>query len=41
MYYMTGTVPGTEEIMIHKRDIVPTHGLVGKKAKNKEANFKN
>lgn len=36
---MTGTVPGTEETMINKRDTVSIHGLVGKKAK--EANFKN
>ena len=35
MYYITGTVPGTEETRIHKRDIVLTRGLVGKKAKNK------
>ena len=33
---MTGTVPGTEETMINKRDTVSIHGLVGKKAK--EAN---
>ena len=39
IYYMTGTVPGTEETMINKRDTVSIHGLVGKKAK--EANFKN
>lgn len=33
---MTGTMPGTEENVVNKRDIVPTHGLVSKAAENKE-----
>lgn len=35
---MRGTVPGTEETMVNKRDLVPTHSLMGKEAENKEAN---
>lgn len=33
---MTGTMPGTEETMINKRDMVPTCDLVGKAAENME-----
>lgn len=40
LYYMRGTVPGTEETMINKRDQVHTHGLMGKEAENKEADKK-
>lgn len=35
---MRCTVPGTEETMVNKRDLVPTHSLMGKEAENKKAN---
>lgn len=36
IYYITGTMPGTEETMINNRDMVPTCDLLGKAAENVE-----